>query len=338
MGFFADRKAQKRKLATREFIFDTIRKLDYVLTREKLSQFIKQQGSHKVLYAYLYGIALYTWSIHVIKMHYEDFATIFNIVDDALNESGINIGHHLNINKDYDKISSGFGDIFVHSIGLGSIRTDADLIASLNKDFQSIGIYYARAYSQNNMDLAKVYLTKLIDTIDNYSSDKSTQIQFQKKDKKVKHNKIPKGRITYAAMKKIKLELEKQKEKNVLKLKRKERALRKKFTQKYSNKSVITRKVNEELKKLEWQYVLELVELEKELKKPAKRKKVQKLDTTQYLQKKEKELRRRFAKKYTNKSVITRKVNEALVKIELELNWENSAREKKLKKKAKRKK
>jgi hypothetical protein len=212
------------------------------------------------------------------------------------------------------------------------------LIASLNKDFQSIGIYYARAYSQNNMELAKVYLTKLIDTIDNYSSDKTTQIQFQKKDKKVKHNLAPKGRITYAAMKKIKLELEKQKEKNVLKLKRKEKALRKKFTQKYSNKSVITRKVNEELKKLEWQYVLELVELEKELKKPAKRKKVQKLDTTQYLQKKEKELRRRFAKKYTNKSVITRKVNEALVKIELELNWENSAREKKLKKKAKRKK
>ena len=166
MGLFSNRKDAKRKAATREFVFDTIRRLDYVVTRDKLSQFIKLRESSEVLYAYLYGIALFTWSVHVTTIDYEDYATIFDIVDSALNDSGINIPRHLDLNSDYDAISSGFDDIFGESIGMSSIRTDDDLIASVNKDFQSVGIYYARAYSRNDMDLAKVYFVKLVNTID----------------------------------------------------------------------------------------------------------------------------------------------------------------------------
>ena len=51
MGLFSNRKDAKRKAATREFVFDTIRRLDYVVTRDKLSQFIKLRESSEVQYA-----------------------------------------------------------------------------------------------------------------------------------------------------------------------------------------------------------------------------------------------------------------------------------------------
>jgi hypothetical protein len=166
LGFFGNRKDNKKKAATREFVFETIRNLDYVVTREKLTQFIRLEESSEILYGYLYGIALFTWSVRETTIDYDDFAAIFDIVDSALNDSGINIPRHLDINRDYDEISSGFDDIFSESIGMNSIRTDDDLIASVNQDFQAVGICYARAYSQNDMELAKVYFVKLVDTID----------------------------------------------------------------------------------------------------------------------------------------------------------------------------
>jgi len=166
MGFFSNRKENKRKAATKEFVFDTIRRLDYVVTREKLSQFIRLEESSEILYAYLYGIALFTWSVREVTIGYDDFASIFDIVDSALNESGINIPRHLDLNRDYDEISSGFDDIYGESIGIGTINTGADLIESVKRDFQSVGIYYARAYSRNDMELAKVYFVKLINAID----------------------------------------------------------------------------------------------------------------------------------------------------------------------------
>jgi len=166
MGFFANRKENKRKAATKEFVFDTIRRLDYVVTREKLSQFIRLKECPEILYAYLYGIALFTWSVHETRLGYEDFESIFDIVDGALNESGIDVERHLDLDRDYEEISSGFNDIFGESIGVTAIRTDDGLIASVNKDFQSAGVYYARAYSRNDMELAKVYFVKLINTID----------------------------------------------------------------------------------------------------------------------------------------------------------------------------
>ena len=166
MGFFGNRKDNKKKAATREFVFETIRNLDYVVTREKLTQFIRLEESSEILYGYLYGIALFTWSVRETTIDYDDFAAIFDIVDSALNDSGINIPRHLDINRDYDEISSGFDDIFSESIGMNSIHTDDDLIASVNQDFQAVGICYARAYSQNDMELAKVYFVKLVDKID----------------------------------------------------------------------------------------------------------------------------------------------------------------------------
>jgi len=166
MGFFANRKENKRKAATKEFVFDTIRRLDYVVTREKFSQFIKLKESSEILYAYLYGIALFTWTVHETSLGSEDFKSIFEIVDEALNESGIDVERHLDLYRDYDEISSGFGEIFDESIGMSTVRTDDELIASVKRGFQSNGICYARAYSQNDMELAKVYFVKLINTID----------------------------------------------------------------------------------------------------------------------------------------------------------------------------
>ena len=166
MGFFSDRKDNKKRAATREFVFETIRNLDYVVTRDKLSQFIKLQESSNILYAYLYGIALFTWSVRETTIDYDDYEEIFNIVDNALKDSGINLQRHLDLIRDYDEISSGFADIFNESIGLSTIRNDSDLIASVNQDFQGVGICYARAYSRNDMELAKIYLVKLVNTID----------------------------------------------------------------------------------------------------------------------------------------------------------------------------
>ena len=166
MGFFSDRKDNKKRAATREFVFETIRNLDYVVTRDKLSQFIKLQESSNILYAYLYGIALFTWSVRETRIDYDDYEEIFNIVDNALKDSGINLQRHLDLIRDYDEISSGFADIFNESIGMSTIRNDSDLIASVNQDFQGVGICYARAYSRNDMELAKIYLVKLVNTID----------------------------------------------------------------------------------------------------------------------------------------------------------------------------
>ena len=166
MGFFSDRKDNKKRAATREFVFETIRNLDYVVTRDKLSQFIKLQESSNILYAYLYGIALFTWSVRETTIDYDDYEEIFNIVDNALKDSGINLQRHLDLIRDYDEISSGFADIFNESIGISTIRNDSDLIASVNQDFQGVGICYARAYSRNDMELAKIYFVKLVNTID----------------------------------------------------------------------------------------------------------------------------------------------------------------------------
>ena len=166
MGFFSDRKDNKKRAATREFVFETIRNLDYVVTRDKLSQFIKLQESSNILYAYLYGIALFTWSVRETRIDYDDYEEIFNIVDNALRDSGINLQRHLDLIRDYDEISSGFADIFNESIGMSSITNDSDLIASVNQGFQGVGICYARAYSRNDMELAKIYFVKLINTID----------------------------------------------------------------------------------------------------------------------------------------------------------------------------
>mgnify|MGYP003977902155 FL=1 len=166
MGFFSDRKDNKKRAATREFVFETIRNLDYVVTRDKLSQFIKLQESSNILYAYLYGIALFTWSVRETTIDYDDYEEIFNIVDNALRDSGINLQRHLDLIRDYDEISSGFADIFNESIGISTIRNDSDLIASVNQDFQGVGICYARAYSRNDMELAKIYFVKLVNTID----------------------------------------------------------------------------------------------------------------------------------------------------------------------------
>lgn len=132
---------------------ETIRNLDYVVTRTILNKYIKSDTNARNLYAYLYGIALFTWSLRVTTMNYKDFKTIFNIVDNALKESGIKIPRHLDLDDDFDEISSGFDDIFAESIGIDSIQNDDDLIASVNKDFQSVGIYYARAYSKDDKQL-----------------------------------------------------------------------------------------------------------------------------------------------------------------------------------------
>ena len=166
MGFFSNRKNNKKKAATREFVFELIRNLDYVVTREKLTQFIKLEESSEILYGYLYGVALFTWSVRETSIDYDDYAAIFDIVDSALSSSGVSIPRHLDLIKDYDEISSGFDDIFSESIGMNSISSDADLIASVNQGFQGLGICYARAYSRNDMELAKIYLVKLVDTID----------------------------------------------------------------------------------------------------------------------------------------------------------------------------
>ena len=144
---------------------ETIRNLDYVVTRKKLKKYIKSDVNAKNLYAYLYGIALFTWSARVTTMNYIDFKTIFNIVDNAVTNSGIKIPRHLDIDDDFDEISSGFDDIFAESIGIDSIQNDDDLIASVNKDFQSVGVYYARAYSKDDKQLTRVYFVKLVNNI-----------------------------------------------------------------------------------------------------------------------------------------------------------------------------
>jgi len=155
----------KNDEAAKEFVMETIRNLDYVVTRKILKKYIKSDVNAKNLYAYLYGIALFTWSVRVTTMNYIDFKTIFNIVDNAVTNSGIKIPRHLDIDDDFDEISSGFDDIFAESIGIDSIQNDDDLIASVNKDFQSVGVYYARAYSKDDKQLTRVYFVKLVNNI-----------------------------------------------------------------------------------------------------------------------------------------------------------------------------
>ena len=155
----------KNDEAAREFVMETIRNLEYVVTRKTLNKFIKSEENSNDLYAFLYGVALFTWSIHKVKMNYEGFATIFDIVDSALNDSGINIPTHLDLDEDYDEISSGFVDIYSESIGWDSISSDEDLIDSVNQDFQSVGILYARAYSKDDKELSRIYFVKIVNTI-----------------------------------------------------------------------------------------------------------------------------------------------------------------------------
>ena len=159
------KKTKKNDEAAREFVMETIRNLEYVVTRKTLNKFIKSEENSNDLYAFLYGVALFTWSIHKVKMNYEGFATIFDIVDSGLNDSGIDIPRHLDLDEEYDEISSGFVDIYSESIGMNSIRTDDDLIDSVNQDFQSVGILYARAYSKDDKELSRIYFVKLVNTI-----------------------------------------------------------------------------------------------------------------------------------------------------------------------------
>jgi len=156
---------KKNDKAAKEFVKETIQNIEYVVIRKTLNKFIKSEENAKDLYAFLYGVALFTWSIHKVKMDYEDFSIIFDIVDSSLNDSGINIPRHLDIDDDYDEISSGFVNIYSESIGMNSIKNDGDLIASVNKDFQTVGAYYARAYSKKDKDLERVYFVKLVNTI-----------------------------------------------------------------------------------------------------------------------------------------------------------------------------
>jgi len=161
----SSKKLKRNDKAAKEFVMQTVRDLDYVVIRETLSIFIKSEENAKNLYAFLYGLALFTWSIHKVKLKYEDFETVFDIVDSGLNDSGIDIPRHLDLDEDYDEISSGFVDIYTESIGWDKINSEEDLINSVNKDFQSIGIYYARAYSRDENDLKKLYFVKLVNTI-----------------------------------------------------------------------------------------------------------------------------------------------------------------------------
>jgi len=166
MGFFRNRANNKRKEAIREFVFDTVRKLDAIVTRSKFEKFINLPDGGRIIYAYLYGIAVYTWSVRETNMRYEHFAEIFEIVDTALDETGIQIPHHLDLDRDFDKIDSVFSDIYTNSIGGGSLAKEEKLLTSPNPDFQIIGSHYAAAFSKNDMELAKVYIIKVINTIE----------------------------------------------------------------------------------------------------------------------------------------------------------------------------
>jgi len=165
MGFFSNISNNKRKAAIREFIFDTVRKLDAIVTRSKFEKFINLPDGRRIIYAYLYGIAVYTWSVRKTNMKYEHFAEIFNIVDTALDEVGIQIPHHLDLDRDFDKVNTVFNDIYANSIGGGSLAKE-ELLASTDPDFQIIGSHYAAAFSRNDMELAKVYIVKVINTIE----------------------------------------------------------------------------------------------------------------------------------------------------------------------------
>ena len=166
MGFFSNISNNKRKAAIREFVFDTVRKLDAIVTRSKFERFINLPNGGRIIYAYLYGIAVYTWSVRETNMKYEHFAEIFDIVDTALDETGIQIPHHLDLNRDFDKINTVFNDIYSNSIGVRSLTNEEELLTSTNPDFQIIGSHYAAAFSENDMELAKVYIVKVINTID----------------------------------------------------------------------------------------------------------------------------------------------------------------------------
>jgi len=166
MGFFSNISNNKRKAAIREFVFDTIRKLDAVVTRNKFERFINLPDGGRIIYAYLYGIAVYTWSVRETNMRYEHFAEIFEIVDTALDETGIHIQHHLDLDRDFDKVNAVFNDIYSNSIGGGSLAKEETLLTSTDPDFQIIGSHYAAAFSKNDMELAKVYFIKIINTID----------------------------------------------------------------------------------------------------------------------------------------------------------------------------
>lgn len=180
MGFFSNISNNKRKAAIREFIFDTVRKLDAIVTRNKFEKFINLPDGGRVIYAYLYGIAVYTWSVREVNMKYEHFAEIFDIVDTALDETGVQIQRHLNLDRDFDKINTVFDDIYANSIGGGSLAKEEGLLASKNPDFQIIGSHYAAAFSKNDMELAKVYFVKVINTIE--ESLDSSPISSQKDD------------------------------------------------------------------------------------------------------------------------------------------------------------
>jgi len=166
MGFFRNRANNKRKEAIREFVFDTVRKLDAIVTRSKFEKFINLPDGGRIIYAYLYGIAVYTWSVRETNMRYEHFAEIFEIVDTALDETGIQIPHHLDLDRDFDKVNAVFNDIYTNSIGGGSLAKEEKLLTSPNPDFQIIGSHYAAAFSKNDMELAKVYIIKVINTIE----------------------------------------------------------------------------------------------------------------------------------------------------------------------------
>jgi hypothetical protein len=168
MGFFSNRAEKKRKEAIREFVFDTVRKLDAIVTRSKFEKFINLPDGGRIIYAYLYGIAVYTWSVRETNMRYEHFAEIFEIVDTALDETGIQIQHHLDLDRDFDKVNAVFNDIYANSIGGGamSLSKEEELLTSINPDFQIIGSHYAAAFSKNDMELAKVYIVKIINTIE----------------------------------------------------------------------------------------------------------------------------------------------------------------------------
>ena len=166
MGLFSNRKDTKRA-AIREFIFDTVRKLDGIVTRSKFERFVNLPHGGRIIYAYLYGISVYTWSVRETNMRFKDFAEIFEIIDTALDEVGIHIQPHLDINRDFDKIESVFNDIYLDSISGGlSFEKEKALLTSNNPDYQIIGSHYANAFSKNDMELAKAYIAKVISVIE----------------------------------------------------------------------------------------------------------------------------------------------------------------------------
>jgi len=167
MGFFSS-KETKIKQGIKEFTFDTLRKFDAVVTRTKFEKFLNTSDGSNVIYAFLFGIGVFTWSTREARIQYEHYLKIFETIDQALFETGIDIKHLLELSNNYDEISKVFEDIMLNSMGVQwSIEKEKELLTKPNPDYQIIGSHYAKAYSVNDMELAKVYFVKIVNDIEN---------------------------------------------------------------------------------------------------------------------------------------------------------------------------